>query len=147
MTDDTDEDSDDVDPGNPRPGSYGYADAEWYYVPEDLARTVSLGPVDARETENDDWVLSLSSAVPDDHPDAAEKVYIRLDPGALHELYIETKDLSADQRQAGHSAECVLCGEQVDLDEAWPDGEGRPTHRDCWADAYQEPLWWGGNIY
>jgi hypothetical protein len=147
MTDDIDDDSDDVDPANPRPGSYGHPDAEWYYVPEDLAETVILGPADTALEGEDDWVLSFSAAVPDEHPDEAERVEVRLDPRALHELYIEAKGLSADQRQAGHSGECALCGDQVDLDEAWPDGEGRPTHRDCWADAYQEPLWWGGNIY
>jgi hypothetical protein len=137
------DDTDDVDPENPRPGSYGYGDAEWYYVDEDLARTISLGPVDARDGEgSDDWVLGLSAAVREAHPDDAEKVYIRLDPKALHELYVETEGLSTDQRQAGHSAECQLCGDQVDLDEAWPDGNGEPTHPDCWADAYQKPLWW-----
>lgn len=132
---------------DPRPGSYGHPDAEWYYVTEDLAQTVTLGPVSTVNPEDDDWVLSFSSAVPEEHPNDAKEVNVRLDPRALHELYIETKNLSADQRQAGHSAECALCGDQVDLDEAWPDGEGRPTHRDCWADAYQEPLWWDGNIY
>jgi len=136
------EESTDVDPDDPRPGSYGYRDAEWYYVDEELARTISAGPVDASESGSDDWVLGFSSAVPESHPDDAEKVYVRLDPAALHELYIETNGLSTDQRQAGHSGECALCGEQVDLDEAWPDGEGKPTHQDCWADAYQEPLWW-----
>lgn len=132
---------------NPRPGSYGHPDAEWYYVPEELSETVRLGPADSHPEETDDWVLGLSAAVPEEDPNEAEKVYVRLDPMALHELYIESKGLSADQRQAGHSAECALCGDQVDLDEAWPDGEGKPTHRDCWADAYQEPLWWGGNVY
>lgn len=138
----SDDSSDKVDPDDPRPGSYGYHDAEWYYVPDDLARTVSLGPVNASEGESDDWVLGLSTAVPEEHPDEAEKVYVRLDPAALHQLYIESEGLTADQRQAGHSAECALCGDQVDLDEAWPDGDGRPTHPDCWADAYQSPLWW-----
>lgn len=138
MSDETDDEK----VRNPCPGSYGHPDAEWFYVPENLAQTVSLGPVSTVSPEDDDWILGLSSAVPDEHPDDAEKVYVRLDPRALHELYIETKGLNADQRQAGHSAECQLCGEQVDLDEAWPDGEGKPTHPDCWADAYQEPLWW-----
>jgi hypothetical protein len=141
MSDDESE-AGDVDPAEPRPGTYGYGDAEWYYVPEDLAETVSLGPADVSEEGSDDWVLGLSSAVPDEHPDDAEKVYVRLSPWALHQLYVETEGLTTEQRQAGHSAECALCGEQVDLDEAWPDGEGEPTHPDCWAEAYQKPLWW-----
>lgn len=143
MSDETDDEK----VRNPRPESYDHPDVEWFYVPEKLAQTVSLGPVSPFNPEDDDWILSFSSAVPDEHPNDAEEVNVRLDPRTLHELYIETKGLSVDQRQAGHSGECALCGEQVDLDEAWPDGEGRPTHRDCWADAYQEPLWWGGNIY
>lgn len=142
MTEDTNEESDDVDPADPNPGSYGHPDAKWYYVPEDLAQTIILGPVNATDSGSDDWILGLSAAVRDDHPDDAEKVYVRLDPRALEELYVETKNLSTDQRKAGHSAECQLCGEQVDLDEAWPDGDGEPTHPDCWADAYQQPLWW-----
>jgi hypothetical protein len=137
------DDSEDVNPANPRPGNYGHRDAEWYYVDEQLARTIALGPVDARDDAgSDDWILGLSAAVSDDHQDEAEKVYVRLDPAALHELYVETESLSVENRQAGHRAECRLCGEMVDLDEAWPDGEGEPVHPECWSDAYQQPLWW-----
>ena len=73
--------------------------------------------------------------------DDREQVLVRLTPRALHELYIEIKDLSANQRMAGHSAECDLCGEQVDLDRAIPNGQGEPCHRCCWADAYGAPDW------
>lgn len=51
-------------------------------------------------------------------PDDRETVLVRLTPRALHELYIEVKDLSTDDRMHGHSAECNLCGKQVDLDKA-----------------------------
>lgn len=47
--------------------------------------------------------------------DDRERVCVRLSSHALHERYIETKDLSADNRMAGHSGECALYGEQVGL--------------------------------
>lgn len=82
----------------------------------------------------DPWELRFTT-------DEGEVYGVELSPRALHELYIEVKDIGADARQAGHSAACALCGEQVDLDRAIPDGQGEPTHRDCWADAYGAPEW------
>lgn len=45
---------------------------------------------------------------------------VRLTLWALHELYIETMDLNADSRMAGHGAECSLCSDEVDLNRAIP---------------------------
>ena len=136
---------DDVDPENPRPDGHYHVDrnAEWYYVDDDLTGTVALGPATDGEP-GDDWVLTLSAATPDGDPDAAERVAVRLTPWALHELYIEARNLSPDARQAGHSAECGLCGEQVPLDRAWPDNRKRPCHPDCYADAFGAPPWYDG---
>lgn len=111
--------ADDVDPENPRPeGHYPrFADNEWHYIPDELAQTISLGPAGDGE-DGQDWVLTYT---PERENTAdREKILMRLTPRALHELYIETKGLSTDQRMHGHSAECDLCGEQVDLDEAMP---------------------------
>ncbi|MFC6613736.1 hypothetical protein ACFQAS_01970 [Halopenitus salinus] len=136
---------DDVDPEDPRPNGHYHVDrnAEWYYVDDDLAGTIALGPA-TDGGPGDDWVLTLSAATPDGDPDAAERVAVRLTPWALHELYIEARNLSPDARQAGHSAECGLCGEQVPLDLAWPDNRKRPCHPDCYADAFGAPLWYDG---
>jgi len=132
-----------VDPDDPRPeGHYHIArDAEWHYVNDDLAETISLGPATDGEP-GDDWVLSFTpeAATPDDR----ERVCVRLTPWALHELYIESKNLSPDTRQAGHSAECGLCGEQVPLDQAWPDNRKEPCHPECYADAFGAPPWYDG---
>ena len=120
---------DDVDSEDPRPNGHYHVDrnAEWYYVDDDLAGTIALGPA-TDGGPGDDWVLTLSAATPDGDPDAAERVAVRLTPWALHELYIDARNLSPDARQAGHSAECGLCGEQIPLDRAWPDtGSDRVT--------------------
>ncbi len=53
---------------------------------------------------------------------------VRLTPRALHEPYIEAKDLSPDARQAGHTAECDLCGESVPLEKAVPNPRGEPVN-------------------
>lgn len=131
---------DDIDPEDPRPeGHYPrFRDDTWHYVPDELAQTISLGPAGDGEP-GQDWVFTYTPEKRDEND--REKVLVRLTPRALQELYIETKDLHPDARQAGHTAECVLCGEQVPLEDAWPDGEGRPTHPDCWSEAYQTPLW------
>jgi hypothetical protein len=113
------------------------------YVDNDLAGTIALGPATDGEP-GDDWVLTLSAATPDDDPEPAERVAVRLTPWALHELYIEARNLSPDARQAGHTAECGLCGEQVPLDRAWPDNRKRPCHPDCYADAFGAPPWYDG---
>jgi hypothetical protein len=43
--------------------------------------------------------------------DDRQKVLVRLTPRALHELYIETKDLSVEQQQMEHRAKlCVNRG-------------------------------------
>ncbi|TKX57270.1 hypothetical protein EXE43_18920 [Halorubrum sp. SS5] len=137
---------DDVDPEDPRPDAHYHVDrdAEWYYVDDDLAGTIALGPATDGEP-GDDWVLTLSAATSDEDPDPAERVAVRLTPWALHELYLEARNLSPDARQAGHTAECGLCGEQVPLDRAWPDNRKRPCHPDCYADAFGAPPWYDGH--
>lgn len=136
MTDDRDQD--DIDPEAPRPGgSYPrFRSNTWHYVPDDLARSISIGPLG---DPGDDWVISYTPERED--PEDREKVMVRLTPRALHELYIETKDLSPDARQAGHTAECDLCGERVDLEKAIPNKRERPVHRHCYIDAYGGPSW------
>jgi hypothetical protein len=79
-----------------------------------LAQTISLGPAGDGE-EGQDWVLTYTPEKRDESD--REKILVRLTPRSLHELYVETKGLSADRRTHGHSAECGLCGEQVNLDE------------------------------
>jgi len=134
MTDENDE----VDPSNPRPrGHYGrFRDSPWYYVSDDLSKTVALGPLG---DPGEDWVLSFTAEGETD--DDREAVCVRLTPRALHELYIETKDLSVESRQAGHRAECDLCGEMVDLEKAVPNKREEPVHRHCYKDAYGGPVW------
>ena len=78
--------------------------------------------------------------------DDREKVLVRLTPRALHELYIETKGLSNDDRMHGHSAECDLCGEQVDLDRAIPNAPGEPCHKRCWAEYTGAPDWFSDYV-
>jgi len=130
-----------VNPKDPRPkGHYPrFADNEWHYVPDDLAQTISLGPGGNGE-EGQDWVLSYTPEVT--QAEDREKVFVRLTPRALHELYIEVKGLHPDDRMAGHTAECGLCGDQVPLDEAWPDNRKRPCHPECYADAFGSPPWY-----
>ncbi len=132
-----------VDPEAPRPnGHYArFRDSPWYYVSEDLAETVMLGPATDAEP-GDDWILSFTSE--GETESDRERVCVRLTPWALHQLYIETKDLSPDARQAGHSAECGLCGEQVPLDQAWPDNRKEPCHPECYSDAFGAPPWYDG---
>jgi len=72
--------------------------------------------------EGQDWVLTYTPEKRDESD--REKILVRLTPRSLHELYVETKGLSADQRMHGHSAECGLCGEQVNLDRAIPNPRG-----------------------
>lgn len=134
------DDTEDVDPENPRPaGHYGrFRNAAWYYVSDELASTVMLGPATDAEP-GDDWILSLSAEGRTEED--RERVCVRLTPCALHELYIEAKDLSPDARQAGHTAECDLCGESVPLEKAVPNPRGEPVHRRCYVDAYGGPEW------
>ena len=47
----------------------------------------------------------------------------------------------AHPRQAGHTAECDLCGESVPLEKAVPNPRGEPVHRRCYVDAYGGPEW------
>jgi len=131
-------DRDDVDPENPRPeGSYPRFKANtWHYVPDDLAQTISLGPLG---DPGDDWVLTYTPERSDESD--REKVLVRLTPRALHELYIETKNLSPDARQAGHTAECDLCGESVPMEKAIPNPRDEPVHRRCYVSAYGGPDW------
>jgi len=62
-------------------------------------------------------------------------------PAALEELYVETKDLSPDARQAGHTAECGFCGEQVSLEKAVSNKREEPVHKRCYKNAYAGPEW------
>lgn len=136
MTDDTP----DVDPENPRPSGHypRFRSNVWHYVPDGLARTISLGPGGDGES-GQDWVLSYTPERA--NVDDREKVFVRLTPRALHELYIETKDLSVEARQAGHRAECDFCGDMVDLEKAIPNKREEPVHRRCYVDAYGGPVW------
>lgn len=136
---------DDVDPENPRPaGNYPrFRDNNWYYVPDDLARTISLGPGEDGQ-EGQDWVLAFTPERRDESD--REKVLVRLTPRALHELYIEVKDLSVEARQAGHRAECDLCGEMVDLERAIPNARGEACHRRCWSEYTGAPDWFSDYV-
>lgn len=132
--------TDNVDPEDPRPAGHypRFDDNEWHYVPDELAKTISLGPAGDGEP-GQDWVLTYTPEKRNE--DDREKVLVRLTPRALHELYVETKGLDAETRQMGHRAECDLCGEMVDFERAIPNGQGSPCHRRCWADAYGAPDW------
>lgn len=131
---------DDVDPENPRPAGHypRFRDNEWHYVPDELAQTISLGPGGDGEA-GQDWVLTYTPERQDE--DDREKVLVRLTPRSLQELYVETKNLSPDARQAGHTAECDLCGESVPLENAVPNPRGEPAHKQCYVDAYGGPEW------
>jgi len=133
--------TEDVDPEDPRlEGHYPrFAGNPWHYIPEELARSISLGPAGDGEP-GQDWVLSFTPERAD--VDDREMVFVRLSPRALHELYVETKNLSPDDRQAGHTAECGLCGEQLPIEDAWPDNRKEPCHPDCYADAFGRPPWY-----
>lgn len=132
--------TDDVDPENPRPeGHYPrFRDNTWHYIPDHLAQTISLGPGGDGEP-GQDWVLTYTPERANE--DDREKVLVRLTPRALQELYVETKNLSAEARQSGHRAECDLCGEMVELEKAIPNDREKPVHRRCYADAYGGPDW------
>jgi len=134
---------DTVDPENARPeGHYPrFRSNTWHYVPDELAQTISLGPAGDGDP-GQDWVLSYTPERR--NPEDREKIFVRLPPRALEELYIETKDLSPDARQAGHTAECGLCGDQVPLDQAWPDNRKEPCHPECYAEAFGRPPWFDG---
>jgi len=133
-------DTDDVDPEDPRPSGHypRFRDNEWHYVPDELAQTISLGPGGDGE-EGQDWVLTYTPEKRD--PDNREKVLVRLTPRALHELYIEVKDLDVETRQMGHRAVCDLCGEMVDLDRAIPNARGEACHKRCWSEYTGAPDW------
>jgi hypothetical protein len=78
--------------------------------------------------------------------DDREKVLVRLTPRALHELYIEVKDLDVETRQMGHRDECDLCGEMVDMDRAIPNQRGEPCHKHCWAEYTGAPDWFSDYV-
>lgn len=135
--------TEEVDPENPRPaGHYGrFRSNPWHYVNNAVARSISLGPATDGEP-GDDWVLTYTPERSDSTE--REKVLVRLTPRALQELYVETKNLSPDARQAGHTAECDLCGESVPLENAIPNKREEPVHRRCYLDAYGGPNWLEG---
>ena len=89
--------------------------------------------------EGQDWVLTYTPEKRD--PGDREKVLVRLTPRALHELYIEVKDIGTQDRQMGHRAECDLCGEFVDMERAIPNPRGEPCHKRCWAEYTGAPDW------
>ena len=136
------DDRDDVDPADPRPDGRFHVlrDAAWYYVGDDRAESISLGPA-TDGTPGDDWVLTLAAASHDTEPPAGEPVAIRLSPWALDELHVEARSVSVDARQAGHTAECDFCGESVELRRAIPNDRDEPTHRHCYLEAYGGPNW------
>ena len=98
----------------------------------------------ATAEEGQDWVLTYTPEKRDETD--REKILVRLTPCSLHELYVETKGLSADQRMHGHSAECDLCGEQVNLDRAIPNPRGEPCHKHCWAKYKGAPEWFSDHV-
>ncbi|PHQ47234.1 hypothetical protein DJ68_02975 [Halorubrum sp. C3] len=57
---------DDVDPEDPRLDGHYHVDrdAEWYYVDDDLAGTIALGPATDSEP-GDGWVLTRRSRIDD----------------------------------------------------------------------------------
>jgi acetone carboxylase gamma subunit len=75
-----------------------------------------------------------------------EKVLVRLTPRALHELYVETKDLSNNAWMHGHTAECDLCGNQVDLDRAIPSPRREPCHKHYWAEYTSASEWFSNYV-
>lgn len=97
----------DVDPEDPRPDGHYHVDrdAEWYYVDDDLAGTVALGPATDGEP-GDDWMLTLSAAMSDGDPDPVERLAVRLTPWALHELYIEARNLSSGVARPSDARSC-----------------------------------------
>jgi len=78
--------------------------------------------------------------------DDCETILVRLTPHALHELYIEVKDLDVETRQMGHRVECDLCGERVDLDRAIPNARGEACHKRCWAEYTGAPDWFSDYV-
>lgn len=78
----------------------------------------------------DYWILELAT-------DHRERVDVALSPRALHELHLEARAISTDDRKRGRSEPCDLCGERVDLFLAIPNALGRPVHRECYAEAYE----------
>jgi hypothetical protein len=139
------DETDNVDPENPRPAGHypRFRDNEWHYVPDELARSVSLGPGGDGE-DGQDWVLTYTPEKR--YQDDREKVLVRLTPRALHELYIEVKDLDVETRQMGHRAECDFCGEMVDMDRAIPNQRGEPCHKHCWAEYTGAPGWFADHV-
>ncbi len=78
---------------------------------------------------------------------------VRLVPRALHELYIEVKDLDVETRQIDHRVECDICGEMVDicgemvdLDWAIPNDRGEACHKRCWAEYVGAPDWFSDHL-
>lgn len=78
---------------------------------------------------DDYWILQLAT-------DNQELVDLALSPRALHELHLEARSISTGDRQAGQSAVCDTCGDDVDLFRALPNVLGRPVHRECYAEEY-----------
>lgn len=114
---------DDVHPENPRPAGRYLVEAKsiWYYVNDDLTRTIATGPATDAEPD-DDWILTFTA--PGATPDDGEHGCVRVTPRVLHELYIETTDRSAASRMADHNAECALCGDHVDCHRMIPNSQG-----------------------
>lgn len=52
---------DDFDPENPRPTGHHprFNDNEWHHIPDELAKTISLGPAGDGE-QGQDWVLTYT---------------------------------------------------------------------------------------
>ena len=76
----------------------------------------------------------------------SERVLVRLTPRALHELYVETNDLSNDTQMHGHSSECGLYENQVDLDRTIRNPRGEPCHKHCWAEYTGASEWFSDHV-
>jgi len=94
--------------------------------------------------EGQDWVLTYTPEKRDS--DDREKVLVRLTPRALHEPYIEIKDLDVETRQMGHRVECDLCGGMVDLDRVISNARGEACHKRCWAECTGAPEWFSAHV-
>lgn len=121
--------------------SYHYPADEylWFYLTDDKAKSVVLGPVSSGEP-GEDWVLTFT-------PEDSRRVAVRMTPRVLQEIHTEAKDISPEHRQAGHTSECQWCGGQVEFSRAVPNHREEPVHRHCYQEAYGTAEWLEPSYY
>lgn len=88
--------------------------------------TISLSPDSFAE---DCWILAFET-------DEQERVEVSLSPEALQEFHLQARSIPASDRRAEATAQCDVCGDDVDLFLAIPNTLGRPVHRQCYSDAF-----------